>query len=118
MVLGELAPALRKVSSDPVVLGLIDLLEEWPENSSTAEDLRQSVERYIGNTWIASTQEHETVYSLWSAFRDHCILGRSGMSMKERLYCFNLLEAWDRASNEQVRVLLQQKVDFTSPSSS
>ena len=114
MVLGELIPALRKASSDPVVLRLIELLEEWRANASTAEDLRQSVERYIGNSWIASTQEHEVIYSLWSAFRGACIAGRGGMTMNERLYCFNLLEAWNGASDEQARAVLRHKVDFTS----
>lgn len=118
MVLAELIPELRKASSDPVVLGLIELLNEWPENSSTSEDLRRSVEKYIGNTWIASTKEHEAVYALWSAFRDHCILGRRGMTMNERLYCFNLIEAWDSAPNAQARDAIRRKVDFTSSNSS
>ena len=112
MVLGELIPALRKASSDPVVLQLIVLLEDWRSDASTTEDLRQSVEHYIGNTWIASTGEHEAIYSLWLAFRDECILGRGGMTMNERLFCFNLLEAWDRAPDTEARTIIQKKVDF------
>ncbi len=114
MILGEIIPALRKASSDPVVLRLIELLDDWRQDASTTEDLRQWVERYIGNSWTTSTQEHEAVYALWSAFRDECILGRGGMTMNERLYCFDLLEAWDSASDQEARTVIQQKVDFPS----
>ena len=116
MVLGELIPALREASSDPVAIRLVELLEEWRTDASTAEELRQSVERYIGNSWIASDQEHKTIYSLWSAFRDECIMGRGGMTMNERLYCFNLFEAWDGASDEKARAVVRQKVDFATSS--
>ena len=112
MTLQELLPALHKASSDRVVRGLIELLEEWCTNASTADDLHQSVERYIGNSWIASEEEHRTVYSLWSSFRDECIAGRRGMTMNERLYCFNLFEAWDSAKTEEGRAVVRHKVDF------
>jgi hypothetical protein len=117
MTLGELIPALRKASSDQVVAQLAQLIEDWRLDTGTTEDLRQSVERFIGNSWIDSTQEHEAVYALWSAFRDECILGRGGMTMNERLYCFDLLETWDSAPNEESRAAIQRKVDFAaSPS--
>jgi len=112
MTLGELIHALRAASSDPVVDRLIELLEEWRSNASTAEELHQSVERYIGNSWIASEEVHKTIYSLWSAFRDDGIVGRLGMTMNERLYCFSLLEAWDEAKTEESRAVVRQKVDF------
>jgi hypothetical protein len=117
MTLGELIPALRKASSDPVVDQLAQFLEDWRSDTRTTENLQQSVERFIGNSWIASTQEHEAVYALWSAFRDECILGRVGMTMNERLYCFDLLEAWDSAPDEDSRAVIRRKVDFAaSPS--
>ena len=117
MTLCELIPALRKASSDQVVAQLAQLIEDWRLDTGTTEDLRQSVERFIGNTWIASTQEHEAVYALWSAFRDECILGRGGMTINERLYAFDLLEAWDSAPDEESRTAIRRKVDFAaSPS--
>ena len=97
-----------------MVRRLAALLEEWRTNASTAEELRQSVERYIGNSWIGSDEEHKAVYSLWSAFRDKCIMGRLGMTMNERLHCFSLLEAWDRATEATSRAVVRQKIDFTS----
>ena len=116
MILGELIPALREASSDPVVIRLIKLLEDWRADTSTTEDLRQSVERYIGNSWIASDQDHKKVYSLWAAFRDECIAGRGGMTMNERLFCFNLLDVWDDAPDEDTRARIRRKVDFASHS--
>ena len=114
MTLSELIPALRESSSDPLVLGLIQLLEEWRADASTTEDLRQSVERYFGNSWISSDPEHKQVYSLWSTFRDECIAGRGGMTMNERLFCFDLLQAWDEAPDEDARAVVRRKVDFAS----
>jgi len=32
--------------------------------------------------------------------------------MNERLYCFDLLNAWDAAPNEEARSKIRQKVDF------
>jgi hypothetical protein len=114
MTLGELIPALRCASSDPAVCGLVELLEEWRINFSTADELCQSVERYIGNSWMANDEEHKAVYSLWSAFRDECIAGRLGMTVNERLYCFNLFEAWDSAKTQESRALVRHKIDFVT----
>jgi hypothetical protein len=115
MPLGELLSALRKASSDREVLGLVELLEEWRTNTSTADELHQSVERYIGNSWITSGEEHKNVYALWSAFRDECIKGRGGMTMNERLYSFDLFDAWDNAATAEARTLVRLKVDFPTP---
>jgi len=114
MTLGELIPALYKASSDRVVLGLIELLEQWRANAQTADKLYQSVERYIGNSWIANDTDHESVYSLWSAFRDQCIAGRGGMTINERLYCFDLFDAWDSAKTEEDRAVVRHKIDFVA----
>ena len=112
MVLSELIHALREASSDPDAIRLTELIEDWRLDGSTSEDLRQSVERFIGNSWISSTQEHEAVYALWSAFRDYCIVGRAGMTMNERLYCFDLLEAWDGAPDDASRAIIRRKIDY------
>jgi len=114
MTLGELVPALRTASSDRVVQGLIELLEQWRSSPETADELSQSVERHIGNSWIASDAEHKAVYSLWSAFRDQCIAGRGGMTINERLYCFDLFDAWDSANTEEGRAIVRQKIDFVA----
>lgn len=112
MTLGELTHALQTASSDRVVKGLIELLEQWKSSAETADDLHHSVERYIGNSWTASDAEHKTVYSLWSAFRTLCIAGRGGMSINERLYCFDLFDDWDCAKTEEGRAVIRHKIDF------
>jgi hypothetical protein len=114
MTLGELIPALNQASTDRVVQGLIELLDAWRASASTADELRQSVERYLGNSWIASDDEYKTVYSLWSAFRDDCIAGRGGMTINERLYCFDLHDAWDVAGTEEGRAVIRNKIDFVA----
>jgi hypothetical protein len=117
VTLSELIPALRDASSDPVVIRLTQLLEGWIADASTTEDLRHSVEQCIGNWWIASDQDQRKVYSLWSTFRDECIAGSGGMTMNERLFCFNLLDVWDDAPDETTRARIRRKVDFASQSS-
>ena len=114
MTLAELTAALRGASSDQVIGGLVELLEQWRTSPRNAEELRQSVERHIGNSWTANDEEHKTVYSLWSAFRDECIARRGGMTMNERLYCFDLLDAWDSAKTEEDRAVLRRKIDFVT----
>ena len=112
MTLGELVSALQGASSDRTVRGLIELLDQWRSSADTADDLYRTVERYIGNSWIESETEHRTIYALWSAFRDQCIAGRGGMTINERLYCFDLLDAWDSAKTEEGRAVVRHKIDF------
>ena len=38
------------------------------------------------------------------------------MTMNERLYCFNLLDAWDKATDEESRGVVRRKVDFAKSS--
>lgn len=90
MTLDELVTAMRQASNDPVALKLSDLLVDWKDDRSDVKELETAVERYIGNTWIASTAEHEKIYSFWSQFRDDAIHGISGMTMNERLHSFSL----------------------------
>jgi len=37
---------------------LADLLMEWKKNHDTAENLRATIERYIGNSWIEKDKDH------------------------------------------------------------
>lgn len=112
MTLRELVTALQEASSDQAVRGLVEVLEGWRTDPSTADELYLSVERYIGNSWIASEANHKTVYSLWSDFRNRCVAGRRGMTINERLHCFDLFDAWDSAKTEEARALVRYKIDF------
>lgn len=110
MDIDALASAIRNTSSDPVTLKLSDLLIRWKDDESNATELERDVERYIGNTWIASTAEHGEIYSLWSRFRSDAIHGIGGMTMNERLYCFSLFPRWDSAQTEEERKAIYAKL--------
>ncbi|MBI3095658.1 MAG: hypothetical protein HYY97_12385 [Rhodocyclales bacterium] len=110
MDLDALAGAIRQTSSDPIALKLSDLLISWKDDKSNATELERDIERYIGNTWIASTTEHEQIYSLWSQFRDDAIHGIGGMTMNERLYCFGLFPRWDNSHTEEERKVIYAKL--------
>jgi hypothetical protein len=110
MDLDALATAIKQTSSDPVASKLSELLVSWKDDESNATDLESAVERYIGNTWVVSTAEHETIYSLWSEFRDDAIRGIGGMTMNERLYCFSLFPQWDNAHTEEARKAIYAKL--------
>ena len=69
MDLGELEQQIRAVSTDPVVQGLADQLAAWKDSPATSSEIAVAIERYIGNIWIGSSQDHERVYALWSAFQ-------------------------------------------------
>jgi hypothetical protein len=115
VTLRELLAALPEASSHRAVHGLIDLLEQWRANADTVEDLYRNVEKYIGKTWFPSDAEHRAVYALWSAFRSQCIAGRGGMTINERLYCFDLFDAWDQAKTDEDRAAIRHKIDLEYP---
>ena len=110
MDIDTLASAIRQTSSDAVALNLSDLLVGWKDDKLNAAELESVVERYIGNTWIGSTIEHEKIYRLWSQFRDSAIHGIGGMTMNERLYCFSLFSNLDNAHTEEARKEIYAKL--------
>lgn len=112
MTLAELLSALQKKPSDPIALELLALLEAWKSSPDTADDLYQSAERLFGNSCITSETGHKKVYALWSAFTNMCISGRGGMTVNERLYCFDLFDAWDTAESDENRDFIRHKIDL------
>lgn len=85
---------------DPTVKKLSEYLIGWKLDVTNVDDLRNSVERYIGNTWIANRGVHNKIYKAWSEFSEVYILRIGGMSMNERLYHFSLFELFDKANDE------------------
>lgn len=110
MTLDELVRHIFEVSSEAVVQRLGQLLLDWKTDSSTAEQLRDKVERYIGNSWIERDQDHARVYTLWSEFRDGAIAAIGGMTMNERLYYFSLFECFDASQNEKEKLTVYAKL--------
>jgi len=118
MNLDELANRLRVNFVDPAVQRLGAALLEWKTDSSTVVELRERIERYIGNSCIATEEEiateedHRAVYGLWSSFRDDAINRIGGMTMNERLYWFGLVDRFD-GSNEQEQLVIYRKLNAT-----
>ena len=110
MNLDELSETISKVSSEKVVQDLSRFLVEWKDNEETAEELKDGIERYIGNTWIEKNEDHEKIYQMWSSFRDEAISGIGGMTMNERLYLFGLFERFDACANQEDTLLVYRKL--------
>ena len=86
------------------------MLRDWKSDDTSVEKLRDSVERYVGKSWIESTEEHEQVYGLWSKFRDEAIEPIGGMTMNERLYWFDLFAPFDACNTEDDRARIYSKL--------
>ena len=114
MTLGELLSVLRAASNDPNFTRLTVIIEQWKSEPAFVEDLRDSVERYIGNSWIASDKEHEQIYRLWSMFRDDNIRSRLAMIMNERLFAFDLFEQYETSRTQEGKAVALRKVDHAN----
>ncbi len=99
MNLDKLTKNIRKISKEQVVQKLANHIQEWKTNEKNALELRNDVERYLGNTWIDNKQVFEKVYETWSDFKNSAIDKIGGMTMNERLYWFALIDQFDKASS-------------------
>lgn len=99
MNLDELTKNIRKVSKEEIVQKLADNIQDWKTDERNAVELRDNVERYLGNTWIEKRTDFDKVYGMWTEFRNSAIDGIGGMTMNERLYWFGLLNLFDEAKN-------------------
>ena len=110
MNIDKLADAIRHVSKEKIVQRLADLLMEWKHNQDTVEDLRTTVERYIGNSWVEQDEDHARIYRMWSSFRDKAIAGIAGMTMNERLYWFCLFDEFGDSPDEKAKLKIYRKL--------
>jgi len=108
MNLAELATHLSGSFTDPVIHRLAAVLRAWKADTSTAQDLRETVERYLGNKWIARDDEHRKAYDAWSSFRDSAIGGIRGMTINERLYWFGLVDRFDASAGPQKLIIYRK----------
>ncbi len=100
MNIDELTNEIKKVSSEKNVQKLADLIQKWKTDGDNAIELRENIERYLGNAWIDKKSNFEKIYEMWSKFRNEAINGIGGMTMNERLDWFGMFELFDNAKND------------------
>ena len=110
MNINELSEEIGKASSEKIVQDLSRFLLEWKDSEETAEELKEGIEQYLGNTWIEKNEDHSKIYQLWSSLRDEAILGIGGMTMNERLYWFGLFSRYDACTSEESKLRLYRKL--------
>ena len=110
MNLDELSKAISEISQDIVVQKLSRNLVEWKNNDQNVEDLNKNIERFIGNSWIESDEDHTNIYELWSTFNEEVIKNIGGMTMNERLYYFSLFERFDSCMNKEQQLTIYNKL--------
>ena len=110
MNLDELSKNIRKVSKEEVVQKLADNIQDWKTDERNAVELRDNVERFLGNTWIEKPTDFDKVYELWTEFRNSAIDGIGGMTMNERLYWFGLLDLFDKAKGNEDQDKYYEKI--------
>jgi hypothetical protein len=110
MTLDELAKAIAGVSPEKPLQDLARYIEEWKWDDRDVEALETMVERFFGNVWIPSEEDHLRAHRTWASFRDDAIRGIGGMTMNERLYAFGLFDRYDSCKTEMARRVIYGKV--------
>ena len=64
MNLDQLINQIRKVSKDETVQKLAINLQEWKTDEKNAIELRDSIERFLGNSWINERADFDKVYRI------------------------------------------------------
>ncbi len=95
----------KKHSSDEVVARLVSHLTNWKSDNTNAVELADSVERFLGNSWITREETHAYLYKLWSSFEASAISCIGSMTMSERLYWFGLFERYESATKSEQKVI-------------
>jgi hypothetical protein len=110
MTLDGLAQALRSVSDEKLLAELAQYIGAWKADDRDLIELETMVERFFGNTWLPSEEDHSKAYNVWKAFREDAVRNIGGMTMNERLYLFGLLERFDASNSDNERRVVYGKV--------
>tara|TARA_R110002020_G_scaffold323714_2_gene539541 strand:- start:4322 stop:4666 length:345 start_codon:yes stop_codon:yes gene_type:complete len=110
MNLDELTINIRRVSKEDVVQKLAEHIQLWKNDERNAVELRENVERFLGNIWIDKRADFDKIYIMWTGFKTTAIDGIGGMTINERLYWFGLFDLFDNAKNDAERDKFYRKL--------
>ncbi|CAM1361718.1 conserved hypothetical protein [Tenacibaculum litopenaei] len=110
MNLDELTSNIQKISKDDSIQKLLNNLESWKTDEGNVFELRENIERFLGNTWFEKQTDFDKIYGIWSEFKYSAIDGIGGMTMNERLYWFGALDLFDNTKNESERKRIYEKL--------
>lgn len=110
MNLDELVQGFRSISDKRVLEDLARYVEAWKTDNRNANDLETMVERFFGNVWLSSDENHSKAYGLWESFRNEAIWGIGGMTMNERLYFFSLFKRFEACATEEEKLVVYSKL--------
>jgi hypothetical protein len=105
----DLADLRTRLSSPEAALvdPFLNRISSWREDGSTVLELLADLDRTLGHTWFRSNEDHATVALSIARLRDP-IAAIGGLTMNERLFTFDLLDRWDRASEPERDVLYRK----------
>ena len=95
----------RSLPDDASLTNLfLSKIESWKEDPTAPQELMSHLDRTLGNVWFSSDPIHRTIHQLLEDFRS-TVESIGGMTMNERLVMFDLMDEWDRATEEERRAL-------------
>jgi hypothetical protein len=110
MNLDELTINIRKISKEDSIQKLVSNLKSWKTDERNVIELRENIERLLGNTWIEKRTDFDKIYGIWNEFKNSAIDGIGGMTMNERLYWFGIIDLFDNAKNDSERKKIYEKL--------
>jgi hypothetical protein len=84
-------------------------LDGWRYDESPPSELMHRLDRLFEMVAFSNDDHQSNVHTLLTAFRD-TVTGLGGMTMNERLWCFDLMDDWDAASDDG-RVAIRRKLE-------
>lgn len=108
--LDSLTQKIRSISKDPVIQKLAEQLSNWKLDSNDVRQLEDSIEKFIGTTWIKIESEHNEVDQLWTNFKKENIHIIQGMTMNERLFSFGLIKRYDNSKTREEKDVIYSKI--------
>jgi len=110
MNLDELVQSIEGVSDEKALEEFAWHIEAWKKDDRDVTELETMIERFFGDTWLFSEEDHSKAREFWVAFRDDAIRRIGGMTMNERLYLFGLSERFYGSRSDQEQQIVYSKL--------